>query len=54
MPDAHGRFKGISVPAAAWDRIFRQMVDADYAAQLEQLKRDHPDWHIRPGQALKN
>jgi hypothetical protein len=22
MPDAHGNFKGMSVPAAAWERIF--------------------------------
>jgi len=22
MPDAYGRFKGISVPATAWERIF--------------------------------
>jgi hypothetical protein len=22
MPDAHGNFKPISVPAAAWERIF--------------------------------
>lgn len=22
MPDAAGNFKGISVPAAAWDRVF--------------------------------
>lgn len=22
MPDAYGNFKGMTVPAAAWDRIF--------------------------------
>jgi hypothetical protein len=27
--------------------------DRRYAEQIEQLKRDHPDWHIRDGQALR-
>lgn len=37
MPDAHGNFKGMSVPAAAWERIFGNK-QPDYA--------DH-DTHVR-------
>jgi hypothetical protein len=29
MPDVHGNFKGMTVPAAAWERIFGKRTDPD-------------------------
>lgn len=42
MPDDYGNFKPISVPAAAWDRIFGPLTQpqkTSRAAKLDELTR---------------
>lgn len=35
MPDSQGNFKGMSVPAAAWDRIFGNKERPEFQAYLD-------------------
>jgi hypothetical protein len=42
MPDAHGNFKGISVPAAAWERIFGNAASQQPVCEAHGWPRDFP------------
>jgi hypothetical protein len=52
MPDARGRFLGISVPAEAWDRVFGDRMaahDHDWPEQNPSADgSDLPKVHARP------
>lgn len=40
MPDAQGRFKGMAVPAEAWERIFGKSREQQIEEYLDALKTE--------------